>query len=177
MKKDLKHTIDYLNQKVDKKTGFSAPEGYFDNVQESIYSSLFVDSLPKEKPFSTPDDYFTSVEKNILSKIEQKENTKVKVIPLRNRLFQYIPAAAAASVLLFIGINYFSSQKISFDDITIADVESWYDNGYGNTNTDELATVINPADIEEDILSTISDENLEDYLNTIDNNTLLNEIE
>ena len=177
MDKKQKHTIDFINQKTGKKTGFKTPDNYFNEIEETIYSSLFIENLPKEKGFKTPDNYFDKIETSVLSKLSLEKSTNTKVISLRKRVLQYIPAAAAASVLLFIGINYFNTQKITFDDITVADVESWYENGYGNTNTDELATVINPSDIEEDILSSISDENLEDYLYTIDNNTLLNEIE
>ncbi|TDQ27716.1 hypothetical protein [Tenacibaculum caenipelagi] len=177
MDKKLKHTIDYLNQKVDKKTGFSTPEDYFDKVQEDISTSLFINNLPKEKPFSTPNDYFSTIEMNIFSKLELEKNKKVKIISFRKRILQYIPATAAATILLFIGINYFNTQKITFEDITINDIESWYENGYGNTNVDELATALNTSDFEDDILSTISDESLEDYLYTIDNNILINENE
>ena len=83
--------------------------------------------------------------------------------------------AAAASVLLFIGINYFSTQKTTFDDITITDIESWFENGYGETYTEELATAINTSDIEDDLFASISDESLENYL--LDSTTPLNDIE
>ena len=175
MNKKLKHIIDFLNQKVGKNTGFSTPDNYFQEVEENLSSISFITSLPKEKTFTTPDNYFVSVNDSILEKLAPKKNKDVKIISLKERFLQYIPMAAAASVLLFIGINYFSTQKTTFDDITITDIESWFENGYGETYTEELATAINTSDIEDDLFASISDESLENYL--LDSTTPLNDIE
>lgn len=175
MNKKLKHSIDFLNQKVGKNTGFSTPENYFQEVEENLSSISFITSLPKERTFTTPDNYFERVNDSILEKLAPKKNKDVKIISLKERFLQYIPMAAAASVLLFIGINYFSTQKTTFDDITITDIESWFENGYGETYTEELATAINTSDIEDDLFASISDESLENYL--LDSTTPLNDIE
>ncbi|WP_028891035.1 hypothetical protein [Tenacibaculum sp. 47A_GOM-205m] len=175
MNKKLKHSIDFLNQKVGKNTGFSTPENYFQEVEENLSSISFITNFPKERTFTTPDNYFVSVNDSILEKLAPKKNKDVKIISLKERFLQYIPMAAAASVLLFIGINYFSTQKTTFDDITITDIESWFENGYGETYTEELATAINTSDIEDDLFASISDESLENYL--LDSTTPLNDIE
>jgi len=175
MNKELKHSIDFLNQKVGKNTGFSTPENYFQEVEENLSSISFITNFPKERTFTTPDNYFVSVNDSILEKLAPKKNKDVKIISLKERFLQYIPMAAAASVLLFIGINYFSTQKTTFDDITITDIESWFENGYGETYTEELATAINTSDIEDDLFASISDESLENYL--LDSTTPLNDIE
>lgn len=177
MNDKLKHTIDFINQQVGKDCGFSTPQNYFEEVEEIINTSVFIDSLPKNKAFNAPDDYFDEIEVQIQSKLATEQTTETKVISLRKRVLQYIPVAAAASVLLFIGINYFNAQKITFEDITITDIESWYENGYGDIDNSELAVTLNTSELDEDILASISDETLEDYLNSIDTPTLINEIE
>ena len=175
MNKKLKHTIDFLNQKTGKNTGFSAPENYFQEVEKNLSSVNFVNSLPKEKAYTTPTNYFQSLDNSIFERLTSEKNKEVKIISLKERFLQYIPIAAAASILLFIGINYFNTQKTTFDDITITDIESWYENGYGETYTEELAAAINTSDIEEDLFASISDESLENYI--LDSTTPLNDIE
>ncbi|WP_440066168.1 hypothetical protein [Tenacibaculum discolor] len=177
MNEKLKHTINFINQQVGKDCGFSTPQNYFEEVEETINTSVFIDSLPKKKAFSAPDGYLDAIEAKIQSKLETEQTTETKVISLRKRILQYIPVAAAASVLLFIGINYFNTQKITIEDITITDIESWYENGYGDIDNSELAVTINTSELEEDIFASISDETLEDYLDSVDIPTLINEIE
>ncbi|GFD76783.1 hypothetical protein MHM83_15640 [Tenacibaculum sp. Mcav3-52] len=177
MNKKNKHTINFSSLKAGKNCGFSIPQNYFEEIEEKINTSIFIDSLPKKKTFNTPDDYFDTIETQILSKLVTEQTTETKVISLRKRILQYIPLAAAASVLLFIGFNYFNTQKITFEDITITDIESWYENGYGDIDNNELAATLNTSELDEDILASISDETLEDYLNSVDTTTLINEIE
>ncbi|REH52356.1 hypothetical protein C7448_10388 [Tenacibaculum gallaicum] len=177
MDKKIKHTIDYISQQVGKDNGFSTPQNYFEKVEETINTSVFIDSLPKNKPFNTPHGYFDTIETRIQSELAIEQPKESKVISLRKRILQYVPVAAAASVLLFIGINYFNTQKITFEDITITDIESWYENGYGDIDNSELATTLNTSELEEDIFASISDETLEDYLSSVDTPTLINEIQ
>lgn len=178
MDKELQHKIDFINQKAGKKTGFSTPENYFDSFNESLDSLTTSRKFSKQSAFKTPSNYFNSVENNILTKIKLEENKKIKVIPLYQKVLKFMPVVAAATILIFIGLNYFNTQNLSaFDKITQADISSWYENGYGNTNNSELAIVLDTADFEEDILPSINDNNLEDYINTIDDSSLLNDIE
>ncbi|CAM1347306.1 hypothetical protein [Tenacibaculum insulae] len=178
MDKELQHKIDFINQKAGKKTGFSTPENYFDAFDENVNSLIASRKFSKQNAFKTPSNYFDSVESNILTKLKLEENKKVKVIPLYQKVLKFMPVAAAAAILLFIGLNYFNTQNLSaFDKITQADISSWYENGYGDTNNSELAIVLDTADFEEDILPFINDTNLEDYINTIDDSSLLNDLE
>lgn len=178
MDKELQHKIDFINQKAGKKTGFSTPESYFDTFDENVNSLIASRKFSKQNAFKTPSNYFDSVESNILTKLKLEENKKVKVIPLYQKVLKFMPVAAAAAILLFIGLNYFNTQNLSaFDKITQADISSWYENGYGDTNNSELAIVLDTADFEEDILPSINDTNLEDYINTIDDSSLLNDLE
>lgn len=180
MNKELKNSVDFINQQVGKKTGFDIPENYFNGIEEKIATTIFSEGLAKENAFKTPPNYFNSVEDDIFTKLNLNNKEKeVKVISIRKRILQLVPIAAAASVLLFIGLNYINkTSTVTFDDITLADVESWYENGYGDTNNEELAIAFNSSTIEDnDSLSSISDENLEEYLNDIDSSDFINEIQ
>ena len=182
MNKELKNSIDFTNQQVGKKTGFDIPENYFNGIEEKVSTTISSINLPNKNAFKTPPSYFNSIEDDIFNKLNLNYNNKqkeVKVISIRKRILQLVPITAAASILFFIGINYLNtSTKVTFDDITLADVESWYENGYGDTNNEDLAIAFNSA-ITEDNYSflSISVENLEDYLNDIDNSDFINEIQ
>ncbi len=179
MDKELKNNVDFIDQLVDKKTGFNIPENYFNGIEEKVSSSLFLDSLSKENSFKTPSDYFETIEDNIFSNLNLNEEKKdVKVISIRKRVLKLIPLTAAASLLLFITLNYFNTNtSITFDEITSTDIEYWYENGYGDNDNDELAIVFNSSSLEDDSLSSINDDNLEEYLNDIDNTDFINEIQ
>jgi len=178
MNKETKNRTDYINQKTGKKTGFSIPVNYLEEIEDTIISSIITKKLPKEIPYKTPSNYFNTVENDILAKLKTENPIEGKVISLHQKILNLVPFIAAASVLLFIGLNYFNtSTTYDFDDITETDITSWYENGYGSTDNNELAAVLDTSDFDEDFLSSMNDDNIEDYLNTIDNTTLLNEIQ
>ncbi|PKH51331.1 hypothetical protein CXF68_11840 [Tenacibaculum sp. Bg11-29] len=179
MNKTTKNSTDYINKKMGKKTGFSTPDSYFNKVDDRILSMIKPTSLSKGiNIFSTPDNYFTTVEDDIFEKLNIKKTKNIKVISLRKRILQFVPLIAAASVLLFISLNYLNtSTTYDFEDITEADITFWYENGYGSADSNELATVIDNSDFDEAFLTTINDESIESYLNTMDNSILINEIQ
>ena len=177
MDKELKNKIDFINQKTGKKTGFSIPNSYFENIENSLNSVIISNGFTKETAFKTPPNYFHNLENDVLKKLSIKET---KVNSLKQKVLQFIPFVAAASVLLFIGLNYFNTANSSFpDNINETDITLWYENGYGNTNNIELASILETSDFKEDnIITFLNDDNLEDYLNTtIDDSLLLTEIE
>lgn len=181
MDKEIKNKIDFINQKAGKQTGFSTPKNYFDGIEEDVLNSIKTESFSKKNSFEVPRNYFDKIEDDIFAKINTLEPKETKVISLRKRVLQLVPIAAAASVLLFIGLNYFNTNGkgviYTIDDISDADLSAWYENGYGDTNDDELALALNTTDLESDTFNDISDDNLEEYLNGIDSSTYLNELE
>lgn len=180
MDKELKNNIDFINQKVGKKTGFSIPNNYFEDTEEGILSSIKTESFTKKNSFKIPDNYFNEIEDDIFAKINNQNTKETKVISLRKRFLQMVPIAAAASILLFIGLNYFNTDNGStytIDDITEAEITAWYENGYGDTDDDEFVLALNTIDLDSDAFSDISNDNLEEYLDDIDSSTYLNEIQ
>jgi hypothetical protein len=173
------YSLEHMKSTIQNKSGFSTPENYFDTVEDAVFSKIKAQSFSKENAFTAPKNYFENFEDSLFTKIDfpQKE---VKVISLKSRLLQIIPAAAAASVLLFIGLNYFTfSDATSFDSISTGEIENWLDDSYINNASSTVNFV--DADfkdsnaLEED--TSIKDEDILEYLNTIDNATLLTEIE
>ena len=174
-----KNSIDYIKSITQIKSGFSAPENYFDSVEDSVFSKITEQSLSKESAFTAPKGYFNHFEDSLFTKINFPKK-EIKVISLKSRLLKVIPAAAAASVLLFIGLNYFTfSNSVSFDSIPSEEIENWLDDSYINNASSTVNFVdadFKDSNVLEEVTS-IKDEDILEYFNTIDSTTLLNEIE
>jgi len=178
MRNELKNSVAYINNKVGKKTGFSAPANYFDTLENSIESILAEEKFAKDSGFKIPKNYFDDLENNILAKISSEEK-ETKIISFKERVFKLIPIAAAASIVLFIGLNSFvfnTSDELTMDSLSNNDIEYWLDS---NTfHSTDLTTEYEDDILEENdfLFTDIKDESIEDYINSIDNSSLLNEL-
>ncbi|WP_339658794.1 hypothetical protein [uncultured Polaribacter sp.] len=177
MKTEIKNSVNYISKKTGKNTGFSTPTDYFNTLEDVISTKLIEENLSKENSFKVPDNYFSNLENKILENVTPPIK-ETKIISLKNNILKLIPFAAAASLLLFIGLNSFvfnTDEEITIDSLSDADLDYWLDSNTLNTN--DIAFVL-----EDDILevgdfyfSTIKDETIEDYINSIDNTALINE--
>ena len=174
-----KNSLEYIKKITQNKSGFSTPENYFDSLEDTVFSKIKEQSFSKENAFTVPKNYFEHFEDSLFEKIDFPTK-EVKVISLRSRILKIIPAAAAASVLLFIGLNYFTfSNSISFDSIPSEDIENWLDDSYINNASSTVNFVdadFKDSNVLEEVTS-IKDEDILEYFNTIDSTTLLTEIE
>ncbi|PQJ73478.1 MULTISPECIES: hypothetical protein [Polaribacter] len=173
-----KNSEQYLNSILGKKTGFSVPKDYFANIEETLETKLAEQALTKEQGFTIPDNYFKELENEILAKVTIPKK-EAKVISFKERVFKIIPFAAAASVILFIGLNSFvfnQNKEITIDSLSDDDIEYWLDSN--TINTTDIANVLENEVLEETdfYFSSLEDENIEDYINSIDNTSFLNEI-
>jgi hypothetical protein len=179
MENDLKNTIDYLDEKTRRNSGFSVPTNYFSEFEEAVFTQISTTSFSKETGFKTPDGYFNSLEDKILQSISTSQKQS-KVITFKRTILKIAPFIAAASIALFITFNsYFfkESNTFSLDSISQKDIENWLDsNSFSNT---EIATVLGDdfLDLNDFSFTELKTENLENYLTTIDTNNLLDEIE
>ncbi len=178
MENEIKNSIAFINKKTGKKSGFSAPSNYFDNLEEEIAIKIAQDSFEKESAFKVPETYFSSLEDNILAQVSTKKK-ETKVINFRNRFLKLIPYATAASIVLFIGLNSFvfnSNEQLTLDALSDNDIEYWLDTNTLNTN--DIAEILEDEILDENEFSftEIKDESIEDYINSIDNTSLLNEL-
>lgn len=177
MKNELKNSENFIKSKLGKKSSFSKPKDYFDSFEDSFFTKLAEDSFSKENAFKTPNSYFDSLEDSVFSKLES--NREVKVISLKKRVLKTIPFAAAASILLFITLNTFvfnNDTNFTIDNLNDSDMEYWLSSN--EINDIDIAQVFEDAILDENdfSLTTIKTENIEDYIISIDNSSILNEI-
>jgi len=187
---------------------FKIPEGYFDTIEDAVFSKLSAEKLSDTEGFSTPDSYFENVENNILEKIQKeksqqaklpsskkagfilpenylksvegtisdklKDDTKqVKVVNFRTTLIKrIIPFAVAASLLLFVILNY-NSKTTSFDTVAATEIEQWIEDDLITFETAEIAEVYNDTELENQVFSSEDENELVDYLNGTDIESLL----
>lgn len=178
MENEIKNSIEFINRKVGKKPNFSVPYDYFDSIDDIIAVKIVEESLPKDNAFKVPETYFSNLEDSILAQVSLNKK-ETKVISFKERILKIVPYAAAASIALFIGLNSFvfnSSDTISIDSLSDDDIEYWLDSNTLNTN--DIAAVLENEILEENEFSftDIEDESIEDYINSIDNSSLLNEL-
>lgn len=174
MERDLENSIQFIKSKVDKTSGFETPTNHLDNLEDKLFMKLFEEKLPSNTGFSAPESYFENIEESVLLKIKP-----VKVISLKQRILKSIPIAAAASVLLFIGLNVFvfnSSAELDLDNINDSDIEYWMNNNDISYNDVALVLEDEITLDNEFSMATIKDESIEDYMNSIDESSFIYEI-
>jgi len=181
MNRDRKNIEDYLNNIPMGENQFSVPEDYFNSVEDSVLSQIIEEQLPGKLTYNVPDTYFENFEDRLFANSEFSKK-ETKVIRLKSRIFKIIPTAAAACMLLFIGLNYFSTnEKISFESISSEELELWFNDSNLQENSRNLLEFVDADFTENDIIeddTSINDDDILEYLNTINNNsTLLTEIE
>lgn len=152
-----------------KSAGFSVPYSYFDNIETKIISKIKND---------IPANYFEDVEKRILSKLNLDKPKKVKVIKLNPLTFKrLIPVVAAASVILFIALNFFNkTNTLNFNNLDSSSISNWIELNSDNANayvlgeylsSDDLTNIFNnnAANINEsDLIEYLNDTNIEDLI-------------
>lgn len=172
---DLENRL--FEEKLPNTNGFSIPANYFENLENEILSKVSEKSIPKqEKPNDIPDGYFDSLEDAIFEKLKKEEEPvkEVKVISFYERIQKVIPVAAAASVILFIATYFFNGTTSSNIEFEETEIVSWFENGYGEANSYELAMLFTNEELaEEEFTVNVSDDNIEEYFNTIDTSTLI----
>lgn len=177
METNLKNSENYLNSVSKKEPGFSTPENYFSDAEDRFSSFLSEEKIPKKTAFKTPDAYFENLENIILNKALTSEK-EVKVISLKQRLLEFIPIAAAACIVLFLGLNAYTfneSENISFENLADNEIENWMTNNISLLSENDLAMTYTELDFDESdmILNSISNDELENYLSNQDNISLI----
>lgn len=177
MKKETKHS-NTIFQKVGKNHGFTTPENYLENLEDTVFSKFKVDALPKSTGYKIPTNYMNNIEEDILSKVVINEK-QIKVITLKQRMLKLIPYAAVASMVLFIALNSFvfqSDANLNLDSLDDADIEYWLNNN--DINYTDVAAVLETEIANENDLSltTLNTNNIEDYLISTDEYSIFDEI-
>lgn len=177
MENGNQNSINYINKKTGGKSGFSVPSGYFETIEDSFTTKLKEKHFTKAKGFETPDSYFETIEDVILAKVSSTKK-ETKVISLKQRIFKMIPLAAAASIVLFIGLNTFIFNRTEanpFDQLADSEVENWVSNHINLIQDTDIALTYTDIDFDESELipNSISHDELENYLSNQDNISLI----
>lgn len=96
---------------------FSAPEGYFDQLQDSIQSAIVnlpdFESVSKTQPFETPEGYFEKLPLAIRKRIEAEEQTPAWKEWLQILLRPgFSVAFASVALLCILGVKYFTREIV-----------------------------------------------------------------
>lgn len=154
-----------------KQSGFKAPDGYFNNLEDTIFNKINtnsnLDSI-NSSGFEVPIDYFSTIEDNVLSTIKN-DKKEVKVISLLSRKNILYMSGVAAAIVLMISI-FKPSNEISFDSIDTDLVESYISEQ--NINSADLATLWTETEFDDIIFDDYEflDETVEDYI--LDNSNI-----
>lgn len=181
MNNNLEHSEEFIQNKVGLENGFSTPKNYFDGLENQVFATLSSEIIPKEHNFNVPIGYFETLEDTILAKVSSQEKI-VKVISLKERVLKLIPVAAAASVLLFIGLNslvFNTTETTIFDELNDTDVEYWISNNIDLIADNDITQTYTDFDFddEEIIPNSISNDELENYLSNQEDLSLILEDE
>ncbi len=150
-----------------KETGFKVPNSYFKNVENEILTKT-----TKSTGYQIPKGYFDHLEPIVLSKTIYKKKSKIRSV----QFLKFASYAAAASILLFFGVQQWSNkQQFDINSISAADIENWMDNGFIHFQTEEISETL--EDIDLIALNNFSQEDIQQYLNEEDLENLMLETE
>lgn len=152
---EIKNNTPLLDQLKKKKSGFSIPEDYFENIESSILLNTKKSDWASN-PFKVPQNYFEDFDSTVLNQINEKKSNSIFTL---NRF--WIPVSIAAMLILNIGIFTFQKQDQS---IEMADMENWLEDGTLDLNTYEIASVYEEELEDIDLTDFIESEEIEDYL-------------
>ncbi|MET2984275.1 hypothetical protein [Aureibaculum conchae] len=157
------------SEKFSKKDGFESPKGYFSTLEDNVFKKLKLEEDKKETGYKIPENYLETVEDKVFTTI----NDKPKVIDFKTILLKrLIPIAAAASLLLFIFINYNqTTDDVNLDQLASTEIEQWIDDDLITFDTHEITEVFNDIELESQPI--FEEEDLEDYLNGTDIESLI----
>jgi hypothetical protein len=180
MNKELENSEQFINQMVGKETGFSVSKNYFDEIEDNFSARLFEENNIKKATFEIPENYFNNLEDSILQKIILDKDS-IKIFFLRQKVLKMIPLTAAAAILLFIGLTTFNFDKttpLTFDSISDNEIENWLEKNSDSINSEDIITIFSEDNfLESDFAFTdIEDENIERYIYSNDDLTIINEL-
>lgn len=156
---------------------FQLPEDYFKDFEDRLFNKLNEETLPKQTGFKVPEGYFNQVEDQLFNSLSKtKPDSKVISIFSRKTLF-YAASIAAITILIFSLINT-KQTLITLDEIDIASIENYIDEGNININSYDITSFYTNEDLEKFANENefISEQSLEDYLlENIEDTSLLTE--
>jgi hypothetical protein len=161
------------------KSGFEAPQDYFDGFEDRLMLRIMEEKLPKRAGFVVPDAYFDSVENRVIERIASE--TPPRVIPIFGRkALVYALASAACLLLIFSLFNALGGpESTSLEDVPLTSIEQYINEGGLDIDSYDVLALMDEAAIEDLTMDTelFTEETLEEYLfeNADDTSLLINQ--
>ncbi len=158
MKKENIHNI--------KNSGFKVPQNYFEGLEDSVLAEAKLKNLVSDSGFKTPEGYLENFSVSI-----KKETKVISIFSRKNMLFV---SSIAAAIVLFFSLNVFNNSPLTLNDLDITTVEDYI---LDETELGDLASLFQDNELSESqfIDYSLSDETLDNYLESIDVNDLYSE--
>lgn len=156
------------------KIPFEVPDGYFDSFIGEVLTRVNELSLPinKTMPHAVPEDYFATFPDAVLKSIKNEKDGKNETRVIAFSVWKTVRWAAAAIVLLGIGIgaySYLNTGKPIDAQAQLAMIPSDSISEYVQMHIDDyeldaIASSLGPKDLES-LTEKLSEEEIENYLN------------
>jgi hypothetical protein len=160
--------LNELNEKNFNQSGFTVPDGYFDGIEDAVFSKITEDTIPKETGFTVPENYFETLEEQVVSKIAPHR----KRGKLRSLIVRFTTSAAAVLLLIFGISQYNQTTSITFDSLTTTEINDWIIEEGISIDSYEIADITETTSSYSNFPESISDQELNDYLDTTDSDFL-----
>ncbi|WP_271784005.1 hypothetical protein [Aquimarina algiphila] len=156
--------------------GFKVPEGYFEEFEHKLFDKISRrtdnDSMLSSKidsGFTIPEDYFTTLEDNVMNNVsETPTKTKVRSLITKRSILYF--SGIAAMIAIIISLSTYEESKLNFDDIELADIHHYFNEGNIELSTTEMIALldedINYTEVFEEELA--NDDEILDYLSEED---------
>lgn len=161
MENELKKHISELENLGVSKNAFNTPENYFKEFDDSLFTRISEEVIPKETGFKAPSNYFDQIEEDILKKA--KSTSKGKVVRMK---FIATVATIAAMFVIYFGVsNYLEEDKITFETLTENELNTWINSESFDIDNNTMAQIITIENTNELLRETeFSDIDLIEYL-------------
>lgn len=148
------------------KNPFKTPKGYFDSFEDNLMEKLSEGNsiIPKDNAFKAPENYFETFNDRLAYRMNN-ETKVVQLYPVKKIIVAV--ASIAAVVIVFLGLNWNTTDTVSFTDLANTDIEAYFENHEFELSPYEIAEVIpvTNTDVFDMLNTSISEENMLDYLN------------
>ncbi|WP_423147301.1 hypothetical protein [Rubrolithibacter danxiaensis] len=157
---------------VGKENPFTVPENYFKTLTESIEASLAAERLKEiagNDGFTVPENYFDLLNEKILNKVKVNAEPAITVKLFRTNWIKY---AAAACVTFVAAITFYLSNhtkdpiEAGLNQVQDQDIVNYLKVNSDPGDTRFIIENINLDNTFTDIRKEISEEDLEEYINT-----------
>ena len=169
------------DENIPKNTGFSVPDNYFKKFDEKVLPiEDIVDDVPlnlKQNSFKTPSKYFESFDDKLMHSLASKAPSNLTLRKSKNKVRKLIvgfSTSIAAAFLLYLGVQQGSNKEdTSIESISENELNEWILAGNMEIDTYTIASMEPEMDDSSTFMyNGISDEDLDNYLDTVDTELL-----